>query len=137
MDLEEMGIVEDRNKIGCPQYDPRAMLKLWTYGCSYGFRSSRKLEREDEGEAGEGSLVHLREELKDREQLKDRIQGVPGRLKKEGRTSLNTTDEDCVRVRSPQGSHAGYTGHMVADDEHDRTTDIGRKWWIVAGDTTG
>jgi len=215
MDLEEMGIVEDRNKIGCPQYDPRAMLKLWTYGCSYGFRSSRKLEREchynlsfiwlmgglkpdhktisefrrknkkalgrvlgqtarisleldlivgnvlfmdgtrlranasmrhswtekrcqrelagvdkrieqllseidreDEGEADEGSLVHLREELKDREQLKDRIQGVLGRLKEEGRSSLNTTDEDCVRVRSPQGSHAGYTGQVVADDEH-------------------
>jgi hypothetical protein len=33
-------------KVGNPQYDPRAMVKLLLYGYSYGIKSSRKLERE-------------------------------------------------------------------------------------------
>lgn len=45
MDLSELGIAVDHNKIGCPEYDPRSMLKLLVYGYSYGIRSSRKLER--------------------------------------------------------------------------------------------
>jgi len=46
MDFDALGIQIDRNKVGSPQYDPRAMLKLLIYGYSYGVRSSRKLERE-------------------------------------------------------------------------------------------
>ena len=46
LDLESMGFEVDPHKVGCPQYNPMAMLKLLVYGCSYGVRSSRKLERE-------------------------------------------------------------------------------------------
>lgn len=46
LDLEELGIDADENKVGNSSYDPRAMLKLLIYGYSYGVRSSRKLERE-------------------------------------------------------------------------------------------
>ena len=46
MDFDKLGIHIDPDKVGCPQYDPRAMLKLLVYGYSYGIRSSRKLERE-------------------------------------------------------------------------------------------
>jgi len=46
LDFKQLGIELDTNKVGCPQYDPRAMLKLLVYGYSYGIRSSRKLERE-------------------------------------------------------------------------------------------
>jgi len=46
LDLGALGLELDPNKVGCPQYDPRAMLKLLVYGYSYGVRSSRKLERE-------------------------------------------------------------------------------------------
>ena len=46
MNVEELGIDLDPHKVGCPQYDPKAMLKLLVYGYSYGVRSSRKLERE-------------------------------------------------------------------------------------------
>ena len=46
MDLAAMGFELDPHKAGCPQYDPKAMLKLLVYGYSYGIRSSRKLERE-------------------------------------------------------------------------------------------
>jgi len=45
LDLKDLGISLDENKVGNSQYDPRAMLKLLVYGYSYGFRSSRKLER--------------------------------------------------------------------------------------------
>jgi transposase len=46
LDLADLGLELDPHKVGCPQYDPRAMLKLLLYGYSYGVRSSRKLERE-------------------------------------------------------------------------------------------
>ena len=46
LDLELLGFEVDPHKVGCPQYDPRSMLKLLVYGYSYGVRSSRKLERE-------------------------------------------------------------------------------------------
>jgi transposase len=45
LDVEEMGIELNENKVGNSSYDPRAMLKLLVYGYSYGIRSSRKLER--------------------------------------------------------------------------------------------
>ena len=45
LDFDELGIVLDEYKEGNPQYNPKAMLKLLIYGYSYGFRSSRKLER--------------------------------------------------------------------------------------------
>jgi transposase len=46
LDFEQLGIKVEPNKVGCPQYDPKIMLKLLVYGYSYGIRSSRKLERE-------------------------------------------------------------------------------------------
>jgi len=46
LELEQLGIQLEPHKAGCPQYDPKAMLKLLVYGYSYGVRSSRKLERE-------------------------------------------------------------------------------------------
>ena len=46
LDFDALGIQIERSKVGSPQYDPRAMLKLLIYGYSYGVRSSRKLERE-------------------------------------------------------------------------------------------
>src|SRR3989338_5436530 len=45
LDFEELCIEFNPHKVGNPQYDPKAMLKLLVYGYSYGFRSSRKLER--------------------------------------------------------------------------------------------
>ena len=46
LDFEHLGIQIEPCKVGCPQYDPKIMLKLLVYGYSYGVRSSRKLERE-------------------------------------------------------------------------------------------
>jgi transposase len=46
LNFEKLGIQIDPDKVGCPPYDPKVMLKLLVYGYSYGVRSSRKLERE-------------------------------------------------------------------------------------------
>jgi len=46
LDFDQLSIALEPHKVGCPQYDPRIMLKLLIYGYSYGVRSSRKLERE-------------------------------------------------------------------------------------------
>ncbi|MFA6187492.1 MAG: IS1182 family transposase [Phycisphaerae bacterium] len=46
LDFGQLSIQIEPDKVGCPQYDPKIMLKLLVYGYSYGIRSSRKLERE-------------------------------------------------------------------------------------------
>jgi len=46
LDFGEMGIELNPDKVGNTQYHPKIMTKLIVYGCSYGVRSSRKLERE-------------------------------------------------------------------------------------------
>jgi len=45
LDFNELGIEINSEKVGNPEYDPRAMFKLFVYGYSYGIKSSRKLER--------------------------------------------------------------------------------------------
>jgi len=45
LDFNELGIEINPTKVGNSEYDPRAMLKLFVYGYSYGPKSSRKLER--------------------------------------------------------------------------------------------
>lgn len=45
LDFDELGVIIDENQVGNPEYDPKAMVKLLTFGYSYGARSSRKLER--------------------------------------------------------------------------------------------
>lgn len=45
IDMEELGLARDAHRVGSPAYEPRLMLKLLVYGYSYGWRSSRKLER--------------------------------------------------------------------------------------------
>jgi transposase len=45
LEFNRLGIHLDKDQVGAPEYDPRAMLKLLVYGYSYGIRSSRKLER--------------------------------------------------------------------------------------------
>ena len=46
LDMKALGIEIDPHQVGNSEYDPKAMLKLFVYGYSYGSKSSRKLERE-------------------------------------------------------------------------------------------
>lgn len=45
LNLKELGIELNDQKVGNSEYDPKAMLKLVVYAYSYGWRSSRKIER--------------------------------------------------------------------------------------------
>lgn len=45
LDFQELGISFDTNQVGNPSYDPKSMLKLLNYSYSYGWKSSRKIER--------------------------------------------------------------------------------------------
>lgn len=215
LDLKELGITLDENKTGNPEYHPRTMLKLLVYGYSYGFRSSRKLERAthhnvsfmwltgglkpdhktiaefrrrythalknvlkqcarmciklnliegntlftdgtkiranasikntwtkekcekslkqldkrvddilsecddmDYYEKEQRSLVNLEKELKDKKILKDKVQNILRELKNEQKKSINTTDPECTRVNSLQGSGAGYNAQTTVDEKH-------------------
>jgi transposase len=46
LNVNDLGIQIDPDQVGNSEYDPKAMLKLFVYGYSYGTKSSRKLERE-------------------------------------------------------------------------------------------
>ena len=45
IDFKNLGIELNEHKVGNSSYHPKAMMKLLVYGYSYGWRSSRKLER--------------------------------------------------------------------------------------------
>lgn len=215
MALADMGFEVDEHKVGNPQYHPKAMLKLLVYGCSYGVRSSRKLEREchnnisfiwlmgglkpdhktiaefrrknkkalakvlrevakvcmaleliegntlfvdgskirgnasisnswtkekcqrklkkidqriaeilaefektDLQEAVCGSFVKVKEELADQESLRCKVKHILNDIQAQQRPSVNTTDDDCAKIHSRQGNHAGYNGQIVVDEKH-------------------
>jgi transposase len=215
LDFKELGMGLDEDKVGNPEYDPKAMLKLLIYGYSYGVRSSRKLEREahynvsfmwivgglrpdhktiaefrrnnkqalkkvmkqcvrlclklnliegntlfldgtkiranasikntwtgekceralehidrrieailneceriDEEEREQPSLVRMGEELRKQEVLKAKVKEVLAELAETKAKAVNTTDPECTRINSLQGSHAGYNGQLVVDDKN-------------------
>nr|ADI87769.1 transposase [uncultured Nitrospirae bacterium MY4-5C]ADI87781.1 transposase [uncultured Nitrospirae bacterium MY4-5C]ADI87791.1 transposase [uncultured Nitrospirae bacterium MY4-5C] len=213
LDMRELGIEVIRDKVGNPQYDPRIMLKLIIYAYSYGWRSSRKIERalyhnlsfiwltgglkpdhktiskfrsdnkdalkkvlkqcvkicmelkliegntlfidgskiranasikeiwtderceeflkkldirieelikecESADKNEEGTLAKLPEELIGKEKLKKRIEGVLEKLKAEEKKQINAVDEDSVKVKGRQGSHAGYNAQIAVDEKN-------------------
>ena len=46
LEFNDLGIEIDPHQVGNSEYDPKAMLKLFVYGHSYGVKTSRKLERQ-------------------------------------------------------------------------------------------
>lgn len=75
-------------------------------------------EQADNEEQGRESLVKIKEELKDKEALKNKIEEIMKDIKREKAKSINITDGDCVKVKSRQGIHAGYNGQIVVDEKH-------------------
>jgi len=213
--FSKLGIPIEPVKSGAHEYYPKAMLKLFTYGYSYGKRSSRKLERAchhnisfiwlmgglkpdyrtiarfrsehkeaikkvlkesvrlcleldliegnvlfvdgspiranasightwdkgktekylnkiegeieklieeaeriDEEEEWQDSLVEIKEQMRDKEALKKKIEDIAGRLKETGKEQLNVVDEECVNVKGRQGTHASYRAEIVTDEQH-------------------
>lgn len=209
INLNELGLEINSSNVGNSSYDPVAMLKVLVYGYSYGWRSSRKLERAlyhnlsfiwlagglkpdhktianfrrnnksalknvlkqcvqmcikfdlvegnvlfidgskiranagnsqtlskaslnkilvkvdgrieellnecnkiDEQETGR--LIKIKDELKNKEKLKSKINELVNQINSD--KSINLTDPDCRIMKGRQGSHAAYNGQIVVDD---------------------
>lgn len=72
----------------------------------------------DEKEQNDPSLVKLKEELRNKEVLKSKIQDIVKELKNEEKESINLADKDCVKIKGRQGTHAGYNSQIVVDNKH-------------------
>lgn len=213
LNLKELGIDIEEDKVGNSAYDPKVMLKILVYGYSYGWRSSRKLERalhhnlsfiwltggmkpdhktiarfrrdntaalkkvlkqcvrlcidlkliegntlfidgsklranasinqtwteqrcqrvlektdkqieeilrecEQADSTESGTQVGLPDELKDKQVLKEKVHAILEKIKEEERTQLNAVDEECIKVRGRQGTHAGYNAQIAVDERH-------------------
>ncbi len=60
----------------------------------------------------------MNEKLKDQKILKSKIKGILKELEEEKQKSLNTTDPECTRINSLQGSPAGYNLQSVVNEKH-------------------
>lgn len=72
----------------------------------------------DDKEQNDASLVKLNDELKDKETLKSKINQIMKELKETKKEKINSTDSDCVNITGRQGTHAGYNGQIVVDEQH-------------------
>lgn len=76
-------------------------------------------EKVDLAEDNAGSLVKLKEELKDKEKMKTKVKNILDEIKKdESKKSINTTDKDCGKVKEKGSIHAGYNAQVVTDEKH-------------------
>lgn len=75
-------------------------------------------EAVDKQEQSQGSLVKMQVILKEKEALKSEVQKILKELKEENKKATNTTDPECARINSLQGSHAGYNAQIVVDEKH-------------------
>lgn len=72
----------------------------------------------DKEEQDLGSYARLKEELQDKNKLKEKIKEIEKELALEEKKSINTIDPECTRINSLQGSHAGYNVQIVADEKN-------------------
>ncbi|TFG92404.1 MAG: IS1182 family transposase [Candidatus Atribacteria bacterium] len=64
-------------------------------------------------QAEQGSLVSMKEELKDQKTLKAKIKGILQELKEE--ESFNTTDPECTRIKKGKNFYAGFNLQSTVD----------------------
>lgn len=192
IDLQELGIPVQPYKAGAQEYHPTSMLKLFTYGYSYGNRSSRKLERACHHNLSfqwlmsglkpdYRTIARFRSEYKgaiknvlkqcvrlcikldliegntlfidgskfranasinntwtdkrcearlekisknidrlvdEAERMDKQEQDIAKSLKETGKSSINTTDQECVKAKGRQGTHASYNAQIAVDEKH-------------------
>ena len=75
-------------------------------------------ERIDRQEEEKESLVKVKKELMDQEKLKATIRDIAKTLKETKKSSINTIDQDCVKAKGRQGTHASYNAQIAVDEKH-------------------
>jgi len=63
-------------------------------------------------------LVRVKEELMDQEKLKATIQDIAKTLKETGKSSINTTDQECVKTKGRQGHMPHNNAQIAVDEKH-------------------
>lgn len=72
----------------------------------------------DQQEDREGAMIKLHKKIENKAKLVQKIQGVMKRLKESDKTSINSTDQDSVKAKSRQGTHASYNVQINIDQQH-------------------
>ena len=72
----------------------------------------------DQQEDREGAMIKLHKKIENKAKLVQKIQGVMKRLKESDKTSINSTDQDSVKAKSRQGTHASYNVQINIDQKH-------------------
>jgi transposase len=75
-------------------------------------------DQQDRQEEGRPSLVKLKEELNDQQQLKSKVKDILEKLKQADKSFINTTDPDCCRFHTSTSSGTGYNAQSVVDEKH-------------------
>ena len=75
-------------------------------------------EKIDKLENNEESLVTAKKEINSKEQLVEKMKEKLQTLEEQGKTSINTTDEDSVNAKFRQGSHSAYNTQISVDEKH-------------------
>lgn len=75
----------------------------------------RACDEIDKSEAGELSLVKLKEELLGKEKLQQEVKAILGEIEEKEVKSVNTVDRDSVNSKGRQGSHAYFNAQLVTD----------------------
>ena len=78
----------------------------------------KETERLDKEQDQQGSLVKVNKELMDLQKIRADVQTVKKELEEKSLTELNTTDEDCVKVKIAGRSRAGYKAQTATDGKH-------------------
>lgn len=78
----------------------------------------KETARLDEEQDSLGSLAKVDKELLNLETIRAGIKKVENELKEESLKELNTTDRDCVRVKSSGRCRAGYKAQSVVDGKN-------------------
>lgn len=78
----------------------------------------KECEQVDSEEDKEESMAQLKKQIKDKEQLVNKIKGVLNNLDEAQKTSINSTDSDCVKTTGRQGKHASYNVQSTTDKKH-------------------
>ena len=78
----------------------------------------KESEHLDQEQEDHGSLVKVNKELLNCDKIRAEIQVIEQQLKEESLKQLNTTDAECVTVKSSGRCRAGYKAQTVVDDKH-------------------
>jgi transposase len=72
----------------------------------------------DREESDQESYVKMKEELSSAQTLKEKVVAIAQELAESEKKSLNTTDSECGRMNSVEGSLAGYNVQSTVDEKH-------------------